>query len=158
MKSSADETLIPRMSLKAPTQSVTTSRKLNISQTTTRDDQSHIPVSQYVPSICASGKEIVDFLPAPKRPPGEKYFECPYWFTLCPKPLLDVKAWRWLSPETGIPWYQASLMRDIEPTLYMTYALTYVHTKTTEIWISCITVAKNWSSTKIICIEEYFAA
>jgi len=86
-----NKVLMPMM---ASAQSVTTASRLNISQLTIRDDQSNVSVSEYAPSMWQPSKEVVDFPPAPKRQPGEKFFECPYCFTLCPRALLAEKAWK----------------------------------------------------------------
>ena len=83
------EVLIPII---AP-QSVTTATRLNIQQLAARDDQSTISVSEYAPSTHYS-REIVNFPPAPKQQSNEKFFECPYCFTLCPTALLAKKAWK----------------------------------------------------------------
>ena len=82
------EVLIPII---AP-QSITTATHLNFPQLAAKDDQSIISVSEYAPSTHYS-KEIVNFPPAPKRQPNEKFFECPYCFTLCSTALLAQKAW-----------------------------------------------------------------
>ena len=80
--------------LRVPAQSVTTASHLDVSQLTIRDDRSHVSVSEYAPSVSQSSSEVVDFPAAPKAPKGEKYFECPYCFTLCPRALLEAKAWK----------------------------------------------------------------
>jgi hypothetical protein len=87
----ANEILMPVM---APVQSVTTASRLNIPQLTLRDDQSNISVSEYAPSMWQPSKEVVDFPPAPKRSSSEKFFECPYCFTLCSRAFLAEKAWK----------------------------------------------------------------
>lgn len=78
----------------APAQSVTTASRLNIPQLEGRDDRSTISVSEYAPSVWRPGKEVVDFPAPPKRRPGDKFFECPYCFTVCPTELLADKAWK----------------------------------------------------------------
>ena len=77
-----------------PAPSVTTASHLQISQLTINDDDSRISVSEYAPSVSHPNQEIVDFPQAPKRPSGEKFFECPYCFTLCPNAILGQKAWK----------------------------------------------------------------
>ena len=87
----ANEAAIPAI---AAAQSVTTATRLNIPQLAVRDDQSNVSVSEYAPSTWQPNKEVLDFPPAPKRPPSEKFFECPYCFTLCSNALLAENAWK----------------------------------------------------------------
>ncbi|KAJ5313460.1 uncharacterized protein N7443_000344 [Penicillium atrosanguineum] len=77
-----------------PSQSVTTASRLNVPQLNVRDDLSNASVSEYAPSLWQPGKEIVDFPPAPLLPLNERFFECPYCFTLCSRELLNEKAWK----------------------------------------------------------------
>lgn len=74
--------------------SVTTATRLNIAQLVDRDDRSTVSVSEYAPSAWCPGKEIIDFPPSPKQGPDEKFFECPYCFTLCSTDLLNERAWK----------------------------------------------------------------
>ena len=76
-----------------PAASVTTATCLRVAQLATRDDQSAVSQSEHAPSS-HPGVDAVDFPPPPKRKEGEKYFECPYCFTLCPAEALGMKAWR----------------------------------------------------------------
>ncbi|RDW56888.1 hypothetical protein BP5796_12955 [Coleophoma crateriformis] len=86
-----------------PVQSVTTASRLNISQLNISDDRSTVAVSVYTPSEWQPGKEVVDFPDPPKQPPGEKFFECPFCFTLCSAEVLAPNAWR------------AHLIHDLRP-------------------------------------------
>ncbi|KAL8310454.1 hypothetical protein RB597_010336 [Gaeumannomyces tritici] len=92
-----------------PVASVTTATCLQIQMTQLAiwDDRSAVSQSEYAPSS-HPGVEDVDFPPPPKRKQGEKNFECPYCFTLCPATSLSTKAWR------------AHLIRDLRP-----YVCTY---------------------------------
>lgn len=74
--------------------SVTTATLLNNPHIVTYDNRSTVSVSEYASSAWKPGKEIVDFPPAPSRDPEEKFFECPYCFTLCPAETLGSKAWK----------------------------------------------------------------
>jgi len=86
-----NELVIPGMAI---AETVTTASRLNIPPLVDRDDRSTVSVSEYAPSMWKPGKEVVDFPAAPKRDPGEKFFECPYCFTLCSTETLAKKAWK----------------------------------------------------------------
>ncbi|KAJ9148961.1 hypothetical protein NKR23_g4736 [Pleurostoma richardsiae] len=91
--------------------SITTATRLQVAQLGGRDDKSTISVSEYAPSSRA-GTDIVDFPSPPKRPEHDKFFECPYCFTICPVEVLGKRAWK------------AHLIRDLRP-----YVCTYEHCK-----------------------------
>lgn len=74
--------------------SVTTATHLQMAQSTFKDDESRASVSEYAPSISSGIQETVEFPPAPKRTPIEKFFECQYCFTFCPTTILGQKAWK----------------------------------------------------------------
>ena len=76
-----------------PTASITTATCLQAAQLAIRDNQSAVSQSEYAPSS-HPGVDVVDFPPPPERKEDEKYFECPYCFTLCPAESLGIKAWR----------------------------------------------------------------
>ena len=80
------------LALSAP--SITTASHLNISQLDVKDDQSAISVTEYAPSLAASSQEVIDFPPPPKQRPVDKFFECPYCFTICSTALLNPRAWK----------------------------------------------------------------
>ncbi|TVY87978.1 Annexin A1 isoform p37 [Lachnellula willkommii] len=83
--------VIPGMAI---ADSVTTASRLNIPQLVDRDDRSTVSVSEYAPSMWKPGREAVDFPAAPKQDSDEKFFECPYCFTLCSTEILAEKAWK----------------------------------------------------------------
>src|ERR1700722_5417078 len=62
------------------------------------------------------------------------------------------------SPEIGIATKETTLIATTEPTSYTICALTYVHTKTAEIRISCTTPARTGFNTRIPRIEGYCVA
>lgn len=76
-----------------PEQSITTATRLNLAQLTARDDRSTASISEYAPSTQVN-MDQVDFPPAPKREANEKFFECPYCFTLCSTGLLSKNSWK----------------------------------------------------------------
>ncbi|KAH0536893.1 hypothetical protein FGG08_006264 [Glutinoglossum americanum] len=91
------------ISVMTPARSVTTASRLNTLQPAAMDGQSNVSASEYAPSMWQPGEEVAGFPPVPKRPPSEKFFECPYCFTLCPRALLAEKAWK------------AHLIHDLRP-------------------------------------------
>lgn len=76
------------------TPTVTTATRLQPALITQQDTKSDISITEYAPSDYHPGRESVDFPPPPKVPSGEKFFKCPYCFTICPRRLLVEKAWR----------------------------------------------------------------
>lgn len=80
-------------SLLAPP-TVTTATRLEPSLLNRMDERSVTSVSEYAPSSWAPDRENIGFPPPPKKPLGEKFFECPYCFTICPRQMLSDKAWR----------------------------------------------------------------
>ena len=109
------ERLEPIVHPLGPTRSVTTATHLEISHLNIKDDQSHISVSEYAPSVSQFQVENVDFPPPPIVASGAKYFECPYCFTMCSTALLGPKAWK------------AHLIHDLRP-----YICTYEYCKTPD--------------------------
>ncbi|RYP59450.1 hypothetical protein DL770_010187 [Monosporascus sp. CRB-9-2] len=87
-------------------QSVTTASRLNLPQM--EKTMSTVSVSEYAPSARQPSKDVADFPPPPRIPLTEKFFECPYCFTLCSTALLAEKAWK------------AHLIHDLRP-----YVCTY---------------------------------
>ncbi|KAK6499341.1 hypothetical protein TWF506_003969 [Arthrobotrys conoides] len=89
--------------------SVTTATRLNIPhQVAINDTISVVSVSKYAASNWSPGNEILDFPAAPRCSPEQKFFECPYCFTLCPSATFEGEAWK------------AHLVRDLRP-----YVCTY---------------------------------
>jgi hypothetical protein len=74
--------------------SVTTATRLQILQPDACNDGSVASVSEYAPSKWQPSKENVEFPSPPKLDTKEKYFECPYCFTLCSTELLAKRAWK----------------------------------------------------------------
>ncbi|KAK6365891.1 general transcription repressor [Exophiala oligosperma] len=92
----------PLFSLLAPP-TVTTATRLEPSLLNSIDEKSVTSVSEYAPSVWAPDRENIGFPPPPRKPVGEKFFECPYCFTICPSQILSDKAWR------------AHLIHDLRP-------------------------------------------
>ncbi|KAL8821755.1 MAG: hypothetical protein Q9191_007250 [Dirinaria sp. TL-2023a] len=84
----------PQTTMVPAAPSITTASNLQLSQLRIKDGESQTYVSEYAPSMSSLGEEIVDFPPPPTHPSGQKFFECPYCFTLCPKATLGQKAWK----------------------------------------------------------------
>ncbi|KAK6510122.1 hypothetical protein TWF481_004835 [Arthrobotrys musiformis] len=94
--------------------SVTTATRLNIPQHLPINDAvSVVSVSKYAPSNWSPEDEKLDFPAPPSVPPDQKFFECPYCFTLCPRATFESAAWK------------AHLIRDLRP-----YVCTYQDCKT----------------------------
>ncbi|KAI9645501.1 hypothetical protein NHQ30_006241 [Ciborinia camelliae] len=91
VKQQGAEVLAPTQFL---TQSVTTASRLNVPQFELVDNRSTVSVSEYAPSAWQPGKEVMSFPDPPPRPLRDKYFECPYCFTLCPTNVLAPRAWK----------------------------------------------------------------
>ncbi|KAK6351857.1 hypothetical protein TWF718_005002 [Orbilia javanica] len=94
--------------------SVTTATRLNIPQYSAINDAiSIVSVSKYAPSNWSPGNESLAFPAPPKHSQDQKFFECPFCFTLCPGTTLQNEAWK------------AHLIRDLRP-----YICTYEDCKT----------------------------
>lgn len=74
---------------------VTTATALRPALIPQTEEKSVTSVSEYAPSDWDPGKEARHFPEPPKRPSNEKFFECPYCYTLCPRQMLSEKAWRY---------------------------------------------------------------
>ncbi|KIX00631.1 uncharacterized protein Z518_09696 [Rhinocladiella mackenziei CBS 650.93] len=107
-----ERTVLKLTDLLAPP-TVTTATTLQPTSISLTDNKSVTSVSEYAPSDWGPGREVVEFPPPPKRPAGEKFFECPYCFTICPRQMLTEKAWK------------AHLIHDLRP-----YICTYPACKT----------------------------
>ncbi|EPS38816.1 hypothetical protein H072_7430 [Dactylellina haptotyla CBS 200.50] len=89
--------------------SVTTATQLQIlTQPVIKDNLSTVSVSKYEPSLWQPGNDRLDFPPPPKIPSHQRFFECPYCYTLCPNAISEEEAWR------------AHLIHDLRP-----YVCTY---------------------------------
>ncbi|KAL2441986.1 Transcriptional repressor rco-1 [Exophiala dermatitidis] len=82
---------------------VTTATRLQPALIENMDAMSVTSVSEYAPSSWAPDRERIQFPPPPKISPAEKFFECPYCFTICPRQMLSEKAWK------------AHLIHDLRP-------------------------------------------
>ncbi|KAF3932722.1 hypothetical protein ABW19_dt0204441 [Dactylella cylindrospora] len=101
----------PSMPNLVPSMSVTTATRLNVpNQPLMESNLSVVSVSKYAPSHWHPGDEALDFPEAPRHLLEEKFFECPYCFTLCPTKTLGQEAWK------------AHLIHDLRP-----YICTYQH-------------------------------
>src|SRR5437016_4228781 len=77
------------------TASVTTATLLQASHNLdVRQEQSAATVSQYAPSNWEAKSEPIAFPPAPKLSLSQKFFECPYCFTICPASISGEAAWK----------------------------------------------------------------
>ncbi|KAK6542684.1 hypothetical protein TWF694_006628 [Orbilia ellipsospora] len=76
-------------------QSVTTATHLHIHHDTAiKDSISTVSVSKYAVSNWRPGNENLEFPSAPRVAENQKFFECPYCYTLCPKAVLGEEAWK----------------------------------------------------------------
>ena len=85
---------LPQAELAPPAASVTTATKLDLARLELVESQSKFTVSEYAPSTWQPARDAVAFPPPPKTKSSEKFFECPYCFTLCPRETLAAKAWK----------------------------------------------------------------
>ena len=90
----SNDSFIPQADLAPPAASVTTATNLNLARLELVDNQSMVTVSEYAPSAWQPARDAVAFPPPPITQSGEKFFECPYCFTLCPRGALATKAWK----------------------------------------------------------------
>ena len=90
----SDDSFIPQAESAPPAVSVTTATNLNLARLELVENQSIFTVSEYAPSTWQPGGDAVAFPPPPTTQPDEKFFECPYCFTLCPRGVLAAKAWK----------------------------------------------------------------
>lgn len=94
----SNDSPIPMAELAPPTASVTTATNLYTARFGTVDNRSMVTVSEYAPSTWQPSRDSVAFPPPPKVQSSEKFFECPYCFTLCPRGVLADKAWKYGRP------------------------------------------------------------
>ena len=90
----SNDSFTPQPALTLPSASVTTATNLNLARLELAESQSMFTVSEYAPSTWQPARDAVAFPPPPIKLPGEKFFECPYCFTLCPREALAAKAWK----------------------------------------------------------------
>lgn len=90
----SNDSYIPQAELAPPTASVTTATNLNLARLELVENQSMFTVSEYAPSTWQPARDAVAFPPPPTTQSGEKFFECPYCFTFCPRGALAAKAWK----------------------------------------------------------------
>ena len=90
----SNDSYIPQAELAPPAASVTTATNLNLARLELVENQSMFTVSEYAPSIWQPARDAVAFPPPPTTQSGEKFFECPYCFTFCPRGALAAKAWK----------------------------------------------------------------
>jgi hypothetical protein len=60
------------------------------------DNRSDVSVSEYAASDWSPAHEVLGFPNPPKVRGHEKFFVCPYCFTICPRKMLAVKAWKYV--------------------------------------------------------------
>ena len=90
----SNDSFIPQAELAPPAASVTTATNLNLARLELVENQSMFTVSEYAPSTWQPARDAVAFPPPPATQPGEKFFECSYCFTFCPRGALAAKAWK----------------------------------------------------------------
>lgn len=90
----SNDSFIPQAELAPPAPSVTTATNLNMARLEVVENQSMFTVSEYAPSTWQPARDAVAFPPPPTTQSGEKFFECPYCFTLCPRGALATKSWK----------------------------------------------------------------
>lgn len=90
----SNDSFIPQAELAPPTASVTTATNLNMARLELVENQSTFTVSEYAPSTWQPARDAVAFPPPPTTQSDEKFFECPYCFTFCPRGALAAKAWK----------------------------------------------------------------
>lgn len=90
----SNDSFIPQAELAPPAASVTTATNLNLARLELVENQSMFTVSEYAPSTWQPARDAVAFPSPPTTQPGEKFFECPYCFTFCPRGALATKAWK----------------------------------------------------------------
>lgn len=78
----------------APT--ITTATRLNPATFVLNQAQSAISVSEYAASNYDSATEIYHLPPPPKVEDGDKFFTCPYCFTVCSSRILSERAWKYV--------------------------------------------------------------
>ena len=74
--------------------SVTTATHLNVPRVEAAEQHSTYSVSEYAPSMWQPARDAVAFPPLPRDKIGDKFFECPYCMTFCPRSTLADKAWK----------------------------------------------------------------
>lgn len=90
----SNDSPIPLAKLAPPTTSVSTATNLYLGRLEAVENQSTFTVSEYAPSTWQPARDAVAFPPPPRTQSGEKFFECPYCFTICPRGALADKAWK----------------------------------------------------------------
>ena len=95
----SNDSFIPQAEVAPLAASVTTATNLNLARLEVVENQSMFTVSEYAPSTWQPARDAVAFPPPPTTQSGEKFFECPYCFTLCPRGALAAKAWKWGEPQ-----------------------------------------------------------
>jgi hypothetical protein len=90
----SNDSFKPQAELAPPAASVTTATNLNLTRHELVENQSMFTVSEYAPSTWQPARDAVAFPPPPTTQSGEKFFECPYCFTFCPRGALAAKAWK----------------------------------------------------------------
>jgi hypothetical protein len=77
---------------------VTTATQLRPSPMVNMQEGSETSVSEYAASDWEPGHEELPFPPPPNVPPLDKFFVCPYCFTVCPRKMATEKAWKYARP------------------------------------------------------------
>ena len=150
----SNDSFIPQAELAPPAASVTTATNLNLSRLELGENQSTFTVSEYAPSTWQPARDAVAFPPPPTTQSGEKFFECPYCFTLCPRGALASKAWKWEEPHKALI-NKTKLMLVIEPILSTISALISAHTRTAGIQTNCTTTATTGTTTRTRAIGRF---
>ena len=90
----SNDSYIPQADVAPPTASVTTATNLNLTRLEVVENKSTFTASEYAPSTWQPARDAVAFPPPPTNQSDEKFFECPYCFTFCPRGALASKAWK----------------------------------------------------------------
>ena len=150
----SDDSFIPQAELAPPSASVTTATNLNLARLELVENQSMFTVSEYAPSTWQPARDAVAFPPPPTTQLGEKFFECPYCFTLCPRGVLAAKAWKWGEPFKAMT-ARTKLMKIAGLILSTISALISAHTRTAETQTNCTTTAMTGTITRTRAIGRF---
>ena len=143
----SNDSLIPQAELAPPAASVTTATNLNLARLELVENQSMFTVSEYAPSTWQPARDAVAFPPPPTTQSGDKFFECPYCFTLCPRGALAAKAWKWGEPYEALT-TRTKLIQVTGPILFTISALISAHTRTAGTQTNCTTTATTGAITR----------
>lgn len=149
----SNDSFIPQADLAPPSASVTTATNLNLARLELVENQSMFTVSEYAPSTWQPARDAVAFPLPPTTQLGDKFFECPYCFTLCPRGALAAKAWKWGEPCKATT--RIKLMKTTGLILSTISVLTSAHTRTAGTQTNCTTIAMTGTITRTRAIGRF---